>query len=570
MLMATARTSQQSLADSMRTSAEPGIDAAVHAETMAEVERGWLVGPFSQAEVTRRLGKIWTAARRFGILQGGKLRCIDDYSEFQINAAFGSSEKIDCGGVDEILVAARSLIKALAKPDVVVELSSGSTLRGTRHEEWGFVRMRRLVGRLLDLKGAYKQLARRASQKWVTVIGVWNPALAATEFYEQPTLAFGQCGAVHGFNRAAKALRKIAVVAVKVVTTNFYDDYSQVEATTMGLSAQTTLEGLMELLGWSIADSERKRRAFAELFEPLGVVMDFTASELGVVAITNKPGRVEDVMADITACRQSRKLDPQTAASIRGRILYLEQQCMGRCGAMATKALGVRARGGGTGWDIGPELTRVLTWLQRYFATVPQRVVSFGEAERPVVLLTDGAFEDETATCGGVIIDGTRREMFGVTLPESITRAWLAGRGFKQCIGQVELIPMWICRELWPALLRRRRVLWFIDNDSARFALIGMYSPSQASTEILEAIATQELALQTLSWCARVASLANIGDGPSRLKFDEAAELGFVRICADSALDKCVSLFGTKFEHAYVCIYIGLGLWVLVFIKILV
>ena len=143
---------------------------------------------------------------------------------------------------------------------------------------------------------------------------------------------------------------------------------------------------------------------------------------------------------------------------------------------MATKALGVRARGGGTGWDIGPELTRVLAWLQRYFATVPQRVVSFGEAERPVVLLTDGAFEDGTATCGGGIIDGTRREMLGVTLPESITRAWLSCRGFKQCIGQVELLPMWICRELWPALLRRRRVLWFIDNDSARFALIGMYS----------------------------------------------------------------------------------------------
>jgi hypothetical protein len=48
------------------------------------------------------------------------------------------------------------------------------------------------------------------------------------------------------------------------------------------------------------------------------------------------------------------------------------------------------------------------------------------------------------------------------------------------------------------------------------------------------------LALQTLSRCARVASLANIGDGPSRLKFDEAAELGFVRICADSALENAL------------------------------
>jgi hypothetical protein len=67
MLMATARTSQQSLADSMRTSAEPGIDAAVHAETMAEVERGWLVSPFAQEEVTRRLGK------EIGLRRGARL-----------------------------------------------------------------------------------------------------------------------------------------------------------------------------------------------------------------------------------------------------------------------------------------------------------------------------------------------------------------------------------------------------------------------------------------------------------------------------------------------------------------
>jgi hypothetical protein len=245
--------------------------------------------------------------------------------------------------------------------------------------------------------------------------------------------------------------------------------------------------------------------------------MDFTASELGVLAITKKPGRVEDVMADIAACRQSRKLDPQTAASIRGRILYLEQQCMGRCGAMATKALGVRARGGGTGWDIGPELTRVLAWLQRYFATVPHRVVSFGEAERPVVLLTDSAFEDGTATCGGGIIDGTRREMFSVTLPETITRSWLAGRGFKQCIGQVELIPMWSAESLASYAEDAARLVVYRQRLGA-LCTLGMYSPSQASTEILEAIATQELALRTLSWCACVAALASIGDGPSRLK----------------------------------------------------
>jgi hypothetical protein len=434
-------------------------------------------------------------------------------------------------------------------------LSCGRTMKGIRHAEWQCERMKRLVGRLLDLKGAYKQLARRASQKWATIVGVLNPSLGAVEFYEQPTLAFGQCGAVHGFNRAAKALRKIAVRAFKVVVTNFYDDYSQVEPMTMGLSAQLTLQGFMALVGWEVAASERKCRPFAETFEPLGVVVDFSASERGVVMVTNKPGRVEEVMKDIAACQKSRILDPHTAASLRGRVLYLEQQCMGRCGAMATKALGVRARGGGSGWEIGAVLMNVLAWLRLYFATVPQRVVSFGEAERPIVVLTDGAFEAGVATCGGVIIDGTRREMFGITLPEAMTKMWLEGRGFKQCIGQVELIPMWICRELWPAMLRGRRVLWFIDNDSARYALIAMYSPAEASREILEGIAIQELQLQTLSWYARVASLANLGDGPSRLDFAEAEELGFVRVEAMYVLDSWIAKYVTKsFVAVLVCV----------------
>jgi hypothetical protein len=63
------------------------------------------------------------------------------------NAAFGSSERIDCGGVEETLVASRSLIKALA-----------------RHEEWTFQRMRRFGRAPPGPQRSYKQLARRASQ----------------------------------------------------------------------------------------------------------------------------------------------------------------------------------------------------------------------------------------------------------------------------------------------------------------------------------------------------------------------------------------------------------------------
>ena len=38
----------------------------------SEVERGWASGPFTEEEMTKRMGPLWLPARRFGIEQGDK------------------------------------------------------------------------------------------------------------------------------------------------------------------------------------------------------------------------------------------------------------------------------------------------------------------------------------------------------------------------------------------------------------------------------------------------------------------------------------------------------------------
>lgn len=43
------------------------------------------------------------------------------------------------------------------------------------------------------------------------MIAVWCPAENSYKFFKQHSLAFGQIGAVYGFNVFAKALRLIAV-----------------------------------------------------------------------------------------------------------------------------------------------------------------------------------------------------------------------------------------------------------------------------------------------------------------------------------------------------------------------
>ena len=62
---------------------------------------------------------------------------------------------------------------------------------------------------------------------------------------------FGETAAVNAFNRVASALRWLATVMLDFVLTSFLDDFPQVEASATAKSAQETLDGMLDPLGWS-------------------------------------------------------------------------------------------------------------------------------------------------------------------------------------------------------------------------------------------------------------------------------------------------------------------------------
>ena len=165
---------------STTSSGNSDMDSAIWEETMAEQKVGWLEGPFSHPELDRLFPQGWLPAKRFGILQGGtKLRVIDDYSLPQINAAFSVSEKLTLDDVDAVAgLAKMMLMKAEAR---------GESLE--------------LLGRTLDLKAAYRQLALAPSCSWCSIICVWNPLASERAFFRQNSLPFGGCASVYIFNR---------------------------------------------------------------------------------------------------------------------------------------------------------------------------------------------------------------------------------------------------------------------------------------------------------------------------------------------------------------------------------
>ena len=63
-------------------------DLAVWEKTLEEVEKGWLVGPFDPQQVPSH----YPLSRRFGVAQGEKTRCVDDFSRSHVNACVQVTE----------------------------------------------------------------------------------------------------------------------------------------------------------------------------------------------------------------------------------------------------------------------------------------------------------------------------------------------------------------------------------------------------------------------------------------------------------------------------------------------
>ena len=163
----------QHACSSIKANMDGEMIQAVWDKTLQECEAGmgWLEER-SKEELIKELGPRWLPARRFGIWQGKKVRVVDDCSECMLNAGVGLSEKVDLGGLDELLCVAKAWHQVSSGAELRLVLSTGEVLQGQRHEAWADPEARRLLGRTTDLKSAYKQLAVRPSHRWTSVVTV--------------------------------------------------------------------------------------------------------------------------------------------------------------------------------------------------------------------------------------------------------------------------------------------------------------------------------------------------------------------------------------------------------------
>jgi len=72
--------------------------------TLSEaVEKHWLEGPYDVSEMHHKFGEHWLPVKRFGVVQKGKLRPIDNFKESMLNLTFGCYEKIELKAMEHSL-----------------------------------------------------------------------------------------------------------------------------------------------------------------------------------------------------------------------------------------------------------------------------------------------------------------------------------------------------------------------------------------------------------------------------------------------------------------------------------
>ena len=491
------------------------LDHAVWEETMNEVREGWMVGPLSEEELVKDVGHLWVAARRFGLIQGQKVRPIDNFAEHMVNDAFGAEEKVSLLGIDHVIAWAKAWAGSQRNGRCFqVSDNCGDKWSGLVHPGWED-NWSNLLGRVTDLKAAYKQVASHPSSKSVSVVAVTNPGSGKVELFRALSLMFGETAAVYAFLRLSRALAAVAARLFDLVVVEYFDDFTQIEPEMTSQSAMDTMEQMLDMLGWKVSKGD-KRLPFMEEFNSLGVRVNLKNSKYGQIIVTNKPGRIESLSAFVNSVLEAKEMGFKEALSIKGKVQYAEGQLFGRVAAPICRLLSVWASSGSVR-KVDSHTERKLLGVCYTLATAKPRVIDPRDRRKPLLLFSDGACEARTSIGAVLLEDGVQPEAFGAVVSSSLVKQWATKVGQEQVVGQAELYPLWVSRLTWGERMKGRKVIYFIDNDSARMALIKSYSPVKPSLDIIMGCVEWDGSNNSTAWYARVPTESNIADAPSRM-----------------------------------------------------
>lgn len=478
-----------------------------HLEETAEEElqAGFVEGPFtSEGQVTAYFGHDrWSVIRRFVLVQGAemKLRPIDDCLEAQLNFGYTSTSYLKLQDIDYIAGLVLKITRAV---------SSGQQRFGSG----------RWQGKCLDLSKAYKQMAVLDEHRDLAVL-FFHDASGNPKYYVANSLIFGSTAAVYAFNRVSRSLWYLFNKMLLVPCGVFYDDFPLFSPEELSTNAAESVSELLDLLGWAHARSAPKGKPFDTSFQVLGCVINLEDVSHGSFVLENKPGRVDRICEQLRQAGDAGFLSVHQSQVLHGLMRYA-------CGFFAGKHLHpvcseIMHRGGA---QSASGLKGFCEYAIGELGRCKPRVVRAISNTQPILVFTDGSWDGTRGGLGAAVIDTSSRcrWVFSGELPQDLARRWTTEVG-DQIICQIELYAMVAIRWHLRELLCDRRVIWWVDNEAARFSAIKCVSPRPTMCTLVREFYAFEVDHPSFGWVERVPSFSNIADGPSRFAADEACLL---------------------------------------------
>eukprot|EP00438_Fugacium_kawagutii_P005382 Skav230419 [mRNA] locus=scaffold726:5721:6758:- [translate_table: standard] len=291
----------------------------------------------------------------------------------------------------------------------------------------------------------------------------------------------------------------------------FYDDFPLLSPRETACDADSAASELLDCLGWRHARTGPKGKPFESDFTVLGASLDLSRVREGVVTLSNKEGRVERICQQLQQVKSVGKLSVHEAQVLHGLLRFSTGFFAGRhlhqvCSELLQLA-------GSDPRQLGSFVDYASTTL----AMCRPRTLTVGFEKRPILIFTDGAWDDGTSGLGVVVIDTASdfRAVLSGCVPDKLLDNWRKSVG-EQLICQIEFFAILWTRWRFRDLMKDRRSIWWVDNEAARFGLIKGISPSLAMQGLIREFYIMDLAFPTFSWIERVPSSSNIADPPSR------------------------------------------------------
>ena len=468
----------------------PELDEALWQATVKDASSGWaMLLPPSDGPPDDVL-----LSRRFGVVQGSKVRGVDDFSFNGLNETLGTCEK------------------------VTTMSTVHTTALGIRLLRIAKARGMKLLGRCFDLKSAYRQLPVHLEDLPYSAVTVWSPADRAVRVLQMFALPFGAGGSVPGFVRVSLGLWRVMCRLALVPATLFFDDYTCLVLESDAPSAEASVHLLFRILGWRLALEGDKAASFSQQFQSLGVLFCLHPGVDSCLSVTNTDSRKAEIAAWCLDKLRCGEASPKECEQFAGRVRWLSGQVFGRTSCSALRALlsAGRADRPYTARPLSHELAWAIRWILEHVPKGRPKVWSLN-ARRKLHLFTDGAFEQGVASIGGVLCDGWCQPLqyFGCQVPGVVTSQWLS-MGCEHPIIQAELLAAAVSLQYWKDILQGSNTCVWVDNEVVRFGVInGSIRPESAMT-ILNSMLHLEAACDVNVWVCRVPSHSNPADGPSR------------------------------------------------------